>query len=334
MLGGKKDEYSKKFALLSAVCAVFCLSNFQTAFAYPDYVAVISNYKDVKTRIQIHRANGPATGSQALLYPGDKITGNVGYIRIERAPYADFHNINNEYYLISYNPPSGLTKLANNLYELTKLFWIKVDNILVKNGESSLDAKARGSKSKSANCGFDLNPRPGFNTTLLNNQKICFAGVSKTDKGRLITPKSYVIKNGNGQEIYNGIFDKNGVAELDLSSQNFQAGEKYIWVVDGTTEYDFTILDEETTRMIQNYFDEIDAKKTLSKQERLLEKAFWAQQISDNSDGKIDLYWLSAQLLTDVSQKSDDINLEKYLMLRKCHRHLEDEFKIWLRSGN
>lgn len=43
----------KKFSLLLAICAVFSLCNFKVAFAYPDPVAVISNYSDLKSRIQI-----------------------------------------------------------------------------------------------------------------------------------------------------------------------------------------------------------------------------------------------------------------------------------------
>lgn len=317
----------KKVSLLAAICAVVSMIHFQTAFAaYPDYVAVISNYKDVKDRITIQRASGPASGSQSLLYPDDKITGDVKYVRIESGPYADFHNINDEYYLISYNPPSAFEKFVNDVCELTQIFWIRLNNILIANGEPPLDAKTRGSES-------DLNPRPGFDVTLINNQKVLFAGVSKTEGKKVITPKSYVIKDSRGQEIYSSSFDKNGKAELDLSSQNFQVGEKYTWAVDSTEEYDFIILDEETAQMIRNRFSEIDAKK-ISPEKRTLEKAFWAQQISDTSDDKINLYWLSAQLLDEISPKSKDVELSRNIMLQKYRSHLKDEFAVWLRGGN
>ena len=316
----------KKFALFMIICAGVGLCNLQTAFAYPDYVAVISNYNTIKSGIQIHRANGPASGSQALLYPGDKITGNVGYIKFECAPYADFHNVNNQYYLISYNPPSMGVKFVDNLCELMNQFRVNVDNILSQNYENPVNAYTRGSETMSASCGFDLNPRPGFNTTLMINQKVTFAGVNNADNfGQLTAPKSYVVKNSSGQEIYQGSFNKNGEAEIDLSSQNFKSGEKYTWTVDGNAEYDFTILDADTTKNIQEIFAKVDAKK-LSAEQCALEKAFWAQYISDNSDGKINLYWLSAQLLMEISPKSEDIQKEKYMLLQKCHRHLMEEF--------
>lgn len=321
----------KKFVILAVIFSFIYQANFQNAFAYPDYVAVISNYQDVKTRIKIHRANGEPSGSKSLLYPGDKITGDVGDIKIERGPYADFHNVDNKYYLISYNPPIGFDKLANEFYEITKLFWQKVDAILVDNHEETFSAKTRGSESNLASLGFNLNPRPGFKTTLINNEKIIFAGVSKQDKfGRLAAPKNYVIKDSSGQEIYRGNFDKNGEDELDLSSKNFKVGEKYTWIVDGSTEYDFTILDEETAKIIQKYFSEIDAKK-ISAENKNLEKAFFAQKISDNSEGKINLYWLSAQLLIEISPKTDDSKLEKYMLLKKYHDHLMEELDEYLK---
>ena len=322
----------KKFALILAICAVFSLSNFKVAFAYPDPVAVISNYSNLKGRIQIHRANGEPNGSQSLLYPGDKITGDVGYIKLECGPYADYQNVNNQYYLISYNPPTGAEKLADELYALTTMFFQKVNGILDKNGERRIDASTKGAElGNQASYGFDLNPRPGFNTTLMNNQKVIFAGVSKADNfGQLTAPKSYVVKNSSGQMIYSGTFNKNGEAEIDLSSQNLNASEKYTWVVDGKAEYDFTILDAGTTKNIQDIFSKVDAKK-LSAEKRNLEKAFLAQYLSDNSDGKINLYWLSAQLLMEISPKSDDDKAEKYRLLQKCHNHLMEELDEYIK---
>ncbi len=320
----------KKFVILLVLCAVVSLSNFQIASAYPEPVAVISNYKKVKNGISIQRASGPARGSKALLYPGDKITGDVGYITIECGPYANFHNVKNQYYLITYDPPSWIDGLVDNLYDVMRVFWKKANVILAQNGEKRINLMTRGAESNLESYGIDLNPRPGFSATLLKDQKIIFAGVGETDSfGKTIAPKNYVVKDSHGQEIYNGSFDKDGKAELNVTSQNFKAGEKYTWVVDDSAEYDFTILDEETTKKIHEYFAEIDAKKT-SEEERTLEKAFWAQYVSDTSDGKINLYWLSAQLLTSISPKSDDARQEKYTMLQKYHEHLMEEFNAYI----
>lgn len=322
----------KKFALLAAICAALGLGSFQVAFAYPECVAYISNYNEVKGRIQIHRANGPAKGSPSLLYPGDKITGDVGYVKIERGPYADYHNVNNQYYEISYNPPTGVAKFANEVQELTRLFMIKVSGVTGDNVEIGNRASTRGSESgNSASYGFDLNPRPGFNTTLMNGQKVVFAGVPSTDNfGRAEAPKGYVVKDSRGQEIFKGNFDKNGEAVLDLSSKNLQAGEKYSWIVDGVNDYDFTILDANTTKTVQDIFARVDAKK-VSAEQRNLEKAFWAQYISDDSDGKINLYWLSSQLLMEISPTAKDEQNEKYMLLKKCYDHLMEEFDEYIK---
>ena len=328
----------KNSALMLIICAALNFSTFQVAFAYPDYVAVISNYKDVKEkikngRIQIHRANGKPTGSQSLLYPGDKITGDVAYIKFECITYADFNNVNNQYYEISYNPPAGIDKAADEFQEIKRRFMAKVYNILEDNVELDGNASTRGAESaeNATSYGFDLNPRPGFNTTLMNNQKVTFAGVSQADNfGRLTSPKGYVVKDSRAQVIFSGNFDKKSESTLDLTTQNLQAGEKYSWVVDGSTEYNFTILDADTIKTVQGYFNRVDAKN-LSAEHRNLEKAFWAQYFSDNSDGKIDLYWLSAQLLMEISPKSDDDKKEKYMLLQKCYNHLMEELDEYVK---
>ncbi len=319
----------KKFALLLAIFAALSLSHFQVAFAYPQCVAIIVNYEELQGRIHIDRANGKPPGSDAMLYPGDKITGDVAYITFECAPYADFHNVNNQYYLISYDPPTGLDKYANELHEFTNIFVKKVDSMIEDNPEPSKSNVTRGSKyANTANYGFDLNPRLGFNTTLMNNQKVTFAGVATIDNfGRAAAPKGYVVKDSSGQTIFSGTFN-NGEATLDLSTQNLKAGEKYSWIVDGNAEYDFTIIDADTTKKIQDIFAQIDAKNT-SPEKRNLEKAFWAQYISDTSKGKINLYWLSAQLLMEISPNSDDDQADKYRLLQKCYNHLMEEFDAY-----
>ena len=321
----------KKFALLLGVCVAISFSHFHIAFAYPDCVAIITNYENIKNGIQIQRANGPAPAAPSLLYPGDIITGNVGYVLISRGPHADFHAVNG-YYVISYDPPSFASELWENFRKRMAIFQETVD-VVKDNYEiyKPLVNRSYESDKLAASYGFNFNPQPGFNTTLIKNEKVRFAGVIKIDpkSNKSIMPKSYVIKDSSGQEVYSGVFNKYGEAELDLNSQNFQVGEKYVWIVDylnadDLNEYDFTILDEETTRSINDAFSKIDAK-AISTEQYALEKAFLAQQISDTSDGKIDLYWLSAQLLSEISPKSDKNKIKKYRMLEKCHDHYTAE---------
>lgn len=321
----------KKVALILAICAGVSFGHFQIAFAYPECVAIISNYNDIDSSgIQIHRANGSAPASEALLYPGDIITGNVGYIVIDRAPYADFHAVNGAY-VISYDPPPRAVQIAQDIIRQIEFFRSKVDVLCGRYVETDIEGIVKRSaetKNLAASYGLILKPQPGFNATLIRDEKVRFAGIIRTDERskQIIMPKSYVLKDSRGQEIYSGAFNDEGEAELDLSLQNFQVGEKYSWVVDGLSEYEyeFTILDEETGQVVKDCFSEIDGKK-ISPEQRTLEKASWAQQISDSSEGKIDLYWLSAQLLIEISPKSDENKLRKYRLLERCHNRLSEE---------
>ena len=329
----------KKLAFILAICIGVSVGHFQTAFAYPaKCVAIISNYNSIdKTRILIHRANGPAPAAEALLYPGDIITGDVGYIEIERGPYADFHAVNGAY-VISYDPPPRLIQIAENIIRQIEIFRTKVDVLCGKPVELAVDAIAKRSAESNdlaASYGFDFNPQPGFDTTLIGDEKVRFAGVIETDEKtkQRIMPKSYVIKDSIGQEVYSGVFNDAGEAELDLSLQNFQVGEKYAWIVDYSYEYHFTILDEETAQIVKACFSEIEAKR-ISPEQCALEKASWVQEISDDSDGKVDLYWLSTQLLTEISPKSDEDKLRKYRLLERCEHHFQSELDRYKESLN
>ena len=174
----------KKFALLLGVCVAISFSHFHIAFAYPDCVAIITNYENIKNGIQIQRANGPAPAAPSLLYPGDIITGNVGYVKITCAPYADFHAQNGAY-VISYNPLTGIRGVAQSAIDYVNSFW--------NNVESVVSGASRGSDDEP-----NLNPRPGFDVTLLMNQETHFEWsvknathfVIKDDKGKKIFDKS------------------------------------------------------------------------------------------------------------------------------------------------
>ena len=293
----------RKLAVLIALCAAFAVCDVQTAFAYPKPVALITNYEDVAGGIAIQRANGIPNGSEALLYPGDAITGNVGYVKIKCAPYADFHAKNGAY-IISYNPPSGIRGVAINIIDYANSFW--------NNVESVVSGASRGSEDE-----LNLRPQPGFDVTLLTNQKVRFAW----DKP---ATKNFVIKSGAGKKV----FEKNvrNATEVDvaLSATKFKAGEKYFWSVDGSRERKFTVLDAQTEKEILDRLAEIDAEN-LSADERVLKKATYVQLLSDLYPDTVDLYWLSAQWLIAISPTSEKLKDDKFTLLKKCAQHLDDE---------
>ena len=293
----------KKFAVLIALCAAFTLSNVQTAFAYPKPIALITNYEDVASGISIQRANGTPSGSDALLYPGDAITGNVGYVKIKCAPYADFHASNGAY-VISYNPPSGISGVAHNVIDYASSFW--------NNVESVVSGISRGAEDD-----LNLNPQPGFDVTLLTNQTVHFAWDGAA--------KIFVIKDDNGKKIFDKSVGNTSELEIDPKAAKLKAGQQYTWSIDGgLSAYKFTLLDEQTEKEILDKLAAIDAEN-ISHEERALKKAAYVQLISELYPDTVDLYWLSAQWLSEISPTDEGLKENKSVLLKKCSRHLDDE---------
>ena len=294
----------QKFTLAALFSLAITLLNFQTGFAYPKPVALITNYEEVATGIAIQRANGKPSGSDALLYPGDAITGNVGYITIKFAPYADFHARNGAY-IISYNPPSEIVQVANNVIDYATSFWNNVES--VNTGAS------RGSDDK-----LNLNPQPGFDVTLLPNQTVHFAW-EKSSTGK------FNIKTENGKKIFEKSINGKNELDIKLGSIKLKPDTKYIWNVDGDShEYKFSVLDNNTEKKIIGKLAEIDTEN-VSSEEKILKKATYLQLISDLYPEKVDLYWLSVQLLSEIFPTEESLKESKSVMLRKYSRHLDEE---------
>ena len=293
----------KKFTFALAFGAAIALGNFQTAFAYPKPVAVITNYEDVASGIAIQRANGTPAGSEALLYPGDAVTGNVGYVKIKCAPYADFHARNGAY-VISYNPPSGIRGVANNVIEYASSFW--------NNVESVATGASRGSEDE-----LNLNPRPGFDVTLMSGQTVRFAWDGSATK--------LVINNDAGKKIFATTVSGKNFVELNPRNANLKAGQKYSWGLDEhANAYKFTILDAQTEKEILDGLSAIDAEN-LSTEARALKKAAYVQLVSDLYPDTVDLYWLSAQWLAEISPTDEKLKDDRFVLLKKCSQHLDDE---------
>ena len=292
----------KKFAFALVFGAVLTLGNFQTTWAYPKPVAVIMNYDEISSGIAIQRANGTPGGSEALLYPGDAITGNVGYVQIKCAPYADFHARNGAY-VISYNPPSGIRGLAQNVIGYASSFWNNVETIV--------SGASRGSDED-----LNLKPQPGFDVTLLTNQTVCFAWDGSA--------KNFVITDAAGDRVFEKAIG--GAKKLNVvpSAANLKAGQKYSWSVNGNDSFKFSVLDAQTEKDILDGLAEIDAEN-LSADERALKKAAYVQLVSDIYPDKVDLYWLSAQWLSEISPTDKKLKNDRFVLLKKCSQHLDDE---------
>ena len=266
-------------------------------------VAIIENYEEISGNISIKRTNGTPNGSEALLYPNDEITGNVDAVKIKCAPYAEA-KLQNELYIISYNPPSDIGAIADNIINYASTFWSNVENVNT--------AASRGSDDK-----LNLNPKPGFNVTLLHNHTVTFAWDG--------TAKNFYINNEKGEIIFETTVEGKNFIEVIPSQINLNVGQKYSWEIDENfNTYKFEILDSQTEKEILAKLEEIDSEN-ISDDEHTLKKAAYVQLISDIYSDKIDLYWLSSQWLTQIAPSNDKLKETKSVLLRKCADHLDSE---------
>lgn len=163
---------------------------------------------------------------------------------------------------------------------------------------------------------FDLNPKPGFDVTLLMSQTVRFEWNGEP-------MKNFVIKDSNGKKI----FEQANVRSVDINPAKLKLkpGKKYSWTVnDNARVCTFTILDEQTEKELLDNLAEIDAEK-LSADERVLKKAIYLQQLSEYYPEQFDLYWLSAQWMSEISPTEKNLQEELDMILERCVKHLNDE---------
>ena len=165
----------------------------------------------------------------------------------------------------------------------------------------------------------NLNPRPGFDVTLLMHQQVRFAWNAKKAQG------TFSVQEGNGKILYEKKVDKQDSLTLLPEVIGIKPGRHYIWTVDGGKHlYEFNVLDHKTETKLLEAFAKIDGE-SIPQDEKLLKKAKYAQLLSDTFPDAIDLYWLSAQWLLGINNPPKNIDDEKWILLKKCVRHLDKE---------
>ena len=297
----------KIFILIFAGFIVF--SNMQTVLAYPKPVAVIVNYDKFKGataigRLTITRANGQPNGSEALLYNGDQITGDVGYIKIDFAPYADFYS-NGQAYVITYNPPSGVALIAQNVVDSVRAFWYNVEKVT--------SGSSRGPVQD-----MNFNPQPGYDVTLFLNEPVRFSCDESANK-------IFSVCDDKGKIIFKKKITGSNFLEIVPKEIKLKAGKTYIWNIEGDLrDYKITVLDEDTEKFIWDKLAEIDSEN-ISAEEKLLKKSSYLQLISDIYPDKFDFYWLSTQWLVNFNPQAEELKELQYLLLRKCIQNLDSK---------
>lgn len=284
------------------IIAIVIILNTQTVFAYPRPIAVIMNYDDLIGRLTITRANGEPDGSEALLYEGDQITGDLDYIKIEFAPYANFYS-NGQAYVITNNPPSGFDWIVQNVVDSASSFWNNVETITSGTSRGTSD-------------GMQLNPQPGFDVTLFSNQRVCFSWDGSNHK-------IFTIKDSKGNKVFEKKIDELNYIDLVPSEVKLKSGQFYVWNIDNDSrDYKFSVLDTKTENIILSKLAEFDSEN-ISEEEKVFKKIIYLQLISDIYYEQLDLYWLTAQWLMDLKPKTKKEAEEKYLLLKKCVQNLD-----------
>lgn len=192
--------------------------------------------------------------------------------------------------------------------------------LIVSDPDSLPDPKPTHLPSLRAFKDFNLNPRPGFDVTLLMNQTVHFQWENK-----IIT--KFVIKDDKGKVVFTEDNVKQKSININLAELNLKTGKKYSWTVnDQSKEHTFTILDEEIEKQLTDNFAKIDAEN-ISEQERTLKKATYVQQLSETYPKQFDLYWLSAQWMSTFSPADKEQLKEMNMILQRCVNHLNNERK-------
>ena|GEM_PF-5502201 len=164
---------------------------------------------------------------------------------------------------------------------------------------------------------FNLKPQPGFDVTLLLNQEVRFAWSTKA-------PKNFVIKDDKGKIIFKEKIGAKNSLDIAPSKAKLKTGQKYFWSVDDNLNtFEFTVLDEQTEKELLDKLAEIDSEYS-SPEERVIRKALYVQLLSDDSKYGCDLYWLSAQWLSEISPTDDKLKKDKYDLLERCEQHLNN----------
>ena len=296
----------KKLLLILLTCTFAFSLNVKYVFAYPAAVAVITNYyKDsLAGRITIHRANGKPDSTEEYLYPNDRITGDIAAVKFKFSANAKSNLEGNEYVIV-YEPPSFLGGLADSAINAFSRFWTPNEEELKPHVTMGI-VKAT-----------DLTPQPGYNPTLLSNQKIIFSWWDSDKKNFLITDEK-------GKKVFEQKIDGLTSIELDASKLKLQAGKKYFWNVDDELNgYTLTLLDKKTEAEILSALAKIDSEN-ISESDRLLKKVSYLQLVSDTFPEKINLYWLSAQLLLNFNPADNNDDLCKDIFLKRCITKFED----------
>jgi len=147
-------------------------------------------------------------------------------------------------------------------------------------------------------CSQALMPTPGYSTTLLPQENTTFSWS--------VGGKTFIITDAKKYQVVRTPLSDERSLRLTPERIGMQLGQKYAWYIEGvdTDEFfDIRLLGTEYVSLVRNGFAGID-KTTSDTEERAVRKASFVQLLSDLYPKEVDLYWLSAQLVENVTHDS------------------------------
>jgi len=238
-----------------------------------------------------------------LLFEGDIIQGPLESVSIKLQPLAKLLKESGQA-IVVIEKPSILSQVAEMAQEI-----LGFNNSLYR-------VKYPLSRGDNKHTIPEQYPRPGYTATLLSGEKTMFAW-GRESFGNL------VIINEKEKEVYrrNVVGRKN--IELSVEEIGLKSGEQSRWRVDGMeNQFKIRLLDEKTTQEIKAGLEKISAD-AMNVNDALLRKAAYLQLISDMYSERIDLYWLSYQLLLQGENWGEDQSA--YQLKRRFKQHLDGQ---------
>ena len=138
---------------------------------------------------------------------------------------------------------------------------------------------------------------PGQGATLLPGQKVDYVWGAKTGK-------AFIVADSNGNEIFRQHVSGQEVVSFSPEEVGLSPGGKYRWAIEGVKGLNrISVLDARTAELIQTGLASYSKEK--NEAEKGIKQAAYLQLMSDSYPESIDLYWLSGQILKNISLRND-----------------------------
>jgi len=264
---------------------------------------IMGGYNDCKvTRYEYSKFKDYAAVPEMRLFPGDRVykKDNIKNVRFEYLPYYEPKIKDDSTAIIINNAPEDKETIFAKFLD-----WLG----LVKTKYKEYDGRSRGPWVHEA---VSMENAP-----LLSGHKISF---DDSYKG-----KTMVFKDLDRKEVFRKTFTGN---DLDLlpGKAGLKPGKMYIReIIQGRfLQFRSTIrvLGKKDEKIVNKALAKIDREK-ISVEEKIIKKAAYLQYISDLYPAKVDLYWLSFQLLRTADITDEKLLKLHNILLGSCFDHLK-----------